>query len=72
MLAYSMQKGDSLPDNDTLEALLILLPSNEMLQSLAKYEHLPQAIKTYFEKAIGTEPFDIVKVSMPILEVLRK
>jgi len=72
LIAYNMQKQNSIEDKDTLSASLILLPSNEVLQALAKYENLSQSIKAYFEKVIGSEPFDIIKVSMPVLDSLHK
>jgi len=72
MIDYSIKKKKNIEDKDSLTASLILLPSNEVLQVLAKYEDLTQSIKAYFEKAIGTEPFDIIKVSMPVLDSLHK
>jgi len=59
-------------NSDALNFLLTSLPSQEVLESVAKYNMLPVKVKSYFEQHIGKEPFNIVKVSIPIFEYFRK
>ena len=72
LLVYKIQKERGEEGTDALNFLLKSLPSDEVLEAMAEYEMLPSKVKTYFEKHIGLEPFDIVKVSMPIFEYYRK
>lgn len=71
LLVYKIQQANK-EGTDALNFVLTTLPSNEVLNAFEKYEKLPSDIKSYFEKHIGTEPFNIVKVSMPIFKYFRK
>lgn len=71
LLVYKIQQQNE-DGTDALNFLLETLPSDEVLNAFEKFEKLPLKIKSYFEKHIGTEPFNIVKVSMPILKYFKK
>ena len=72
LLVYKIKQECGEESKDTLNLVLASMPSNEVLEALINYEKLLPRVKTYFEQHIGKEPFDIVKVSLPILEYFRK
>jgi len=72
LLVYKIKQEYGEKSKDALNFLLVSLPSTEVLEALANYEKLSSKVKTYFEQSIGNEPFDIIKVSIPILEYFRK
>ena len=72
LLVYKIQKENGEEGKDALNFVLEALPSSEVLEAFIKYEKLFPKVKAYFEKYIGIEPFNIVKVSMPILKYFRK
>ena len=72
LLVYQIQQSMKHENSDALNFLLTSLPSQEVLESVAKYDILPMKVKSYFEQHIGKEPFNIVQVSIPIFEYFRK
>ena len=72
LLYYHVQSVYNNVDKDILDPLMMSLPTTEILEARIKYDKLPVNIKEYFEKVIGSEPFDIVKVSLPILKSMGK
>lgn len=72
LLQYSESMKQNVVDEEMLNAILMSLPSHEILEALSRYEVLPKKIKEYFEERIGLEPFDIVKTSLPVFKSFRK
>ena len=72
LLQYKIKMDDTMVEKDALKPILMSLPSDEVIEALSKYNVLPAEVKSYFEKTIGSDPFDIVKVSLPVFNAFRK
>ncbi|MCF6244148.1 MAG: hypothetical protein L3J43_03875 [Sulfurovum sp.] len=72
LLVYKIQQEKGKEGTDVLNFVLTTLPSNDVLEAFVKYENLSPTVRSYFEKHIGLEPFNIVTVSMPILKHFRE
>ena len=72
LLQYKIKMDDTVVEKDALKPILMSLPSDEEIEALSKYNVLPAEVKLYFEKTIGSDPFDIVKVSLPVFNAFRK
>lgn len=71
LIVYKLLDGN-IDNKEILDSVLISLPSKDIVQAIAKYESFPSYKKEYFQKNIGSTPFDIVKISLPILKAFRK
>ena len=68
---YNLNRENGKVKKDALKPLLTSLPSEEVLDAQMQYALLPPSKKKYFENTIGTNPFDIIKVSLPVFNYFR-
>ena len=72
LLQYNESTQQNVVDETMTKTILMTLPSHEILEALSHYEVLPKKVKEYFKEHIGSEPFDIIKTSLPVFNAFRK